>query len=141
MSQNEMLQLLGLFSVVTFIGSLIAVPWLIGRMQPDYFVTHWHKVDARHRRHPVLAAVIWLVRNGSGFCLLVAGVIMLFLPGQGLLTILVGLCLMDVPGKRRLLDRLAAIPSIQKALNWIRRKQGKAEFVFAETAINETQHP
>jgi len=45
---------------------------------------------------------------------------------------LIGLCLMDVPGKRRLLDRLASIPNIQKALNWVRRKQGKPEFVFAE---------
>jgi len=127
-----MLQLLGLFSVVTFVGSLIAVPWLIGRMQPDYFLTHWHKVEARHRQHPALALTIWMVRNGFGFCLLVAGIAMLVLPGQGLLTMLVGICLMDFPGKRRLIDRLAGIPQIQGALNWVRRKQGKAEFVFAE---------
>lgn len=127
-----MLQLLGLFSVVTFIGSLIAVPWLIGRMQPDYFLTHWHKVEARHRQHPALALTIRMVRNGFGFCLLIAGVAMLVLPGQGLLTMLVGICLMDFPGKRRLIDRLAGIPHIQRVLNWVRRKQGKTEFVFAE---------
>ena len=127
-----MLQLLGLFSAVTFVGSLIAVPWLIGRMQPDYFLTHWHKVEARHRQHPALAFMIWIMRNGFGFCLTVAGVAMLVLPGQGLLTMLVGICLMDFPGKRRLIDRLAGIPQIQGALNWVRRKQGKAEFVFAE---------
>jgi len=127
-----MLEFLGLFSLVTFVGSLIAVPWLIGRMQPDYFLTHWQRVDTRHRRHPALALAIWLGRNGVGLCLLVAGIAMLVLPGQGLLTMLIGLCLMDVPGKRRLLDRLASIPNIQKALNWVRRKQGKPEFVFAE---------
>ncbi|WP_319588427.1 hypothetical protein [uncultured Desulfobulbus sp.] len=41
-----------------------------------------------------------------------------------------GFCLMDFPGKRRLIDRLVGIPQIQRALNWVRRKQGKAEFVF-----------
>jgi hypothetical protein len=127
-----MLQLLGLFSLLTFIGSLVAVPWLIGRMQPDYFLTHWHKVDVRHRRHPAWALIALLLRNGFGFCLLVAGIAMLVLPGQGLLTMLVGICLMDFPGKRHLIDRLAGIPQIQRALNWIRRKRGKAEFVFTE---------
>jgi hypothetical protein len=125
-----MLQLLGLFSLVTFVGSLIAVPWLIGRMPPDYFLTHWQKVEARHRRHPALAMAIVLLRNGLGFCLLVAGIAMLVLPGQGLLTMLIGICLMDFPGKRRLVGRLAGISQIQRALNWVRRKQGKAEFVF-----------
>lgn len=122
-----MLELLGLFSLLTFVGSLIAVPWLISRMQSDYFVTHWHKVDARH---PILAVAVWCVRNTVGFCLLLAGIAMLFLPGQGLLTILIGICLMDIPGKRHLLDRLASNPHLQKGLNWVRRKQGKAEFVF-----------
>ncbi|WP_310598704.1 PGPGW domain-containing protein [Desulfobulbus sp.] len=130
MSHTAMLQLLGLFSLVTFVGSLVAVPWLIGRMQPDYFVTHWHRVNDRHRRHPALAVAIWLARNGIGLCLLVAGIAMLFLPGQGLLTMLVAICMMDVPGKRRLLDRLIGYDSIQTALNWVRRKQGKEEFVF-----------
>jgi hypothetical protein len=126
-----MLQFLGLFSVVTFVGSLLVVPWLIGRMQSDYFLTHRRKVDARHRRNPGLAVVIMLLRNGFGLCLIVAGIVMLVLPGQGLLTMLLGICLMDFPGKRRLIDRLSAIPRIQKTLNWVRRKQGKAEFVFA----------
>lgn len=130
MSSVEMLQVLSLLSAVTFVGSLIAVPWLIGRMRSDYFITHWQRVDSRHRRHPVLAVIIWMLRNGLGLCLLAAGVAMLVLPGQGLLTMLVGVCLMDVPGKRRLLDRLTGTPSVRKTLNWVRRKQGKDEFVF-----------
>ena len=66
------LELLGLFSLLTFVGSLIAVPWLIGRMQADYFLTHWHKVESRHRRHPVLTIAIWGFRNAVGLCLLLA---------------------------------------------------------------------
>ena len=132
MSHVEMLQLLGLFSLVTFAGSLIAVPWLIGRMQSDYFLTHWQQVDARHHRHPALTLIIWLLRNAFGLCLIVAGIAMLFLPGQGVLTMLIGICLMDFPGKRRLVDRLAGIPQVRQALNWVRRKQGKEEFVFGK---------
>ena len=48
--------LLGLFSLLTFIGSLIAVPWLIGRMQTEFF----HRADneplrERTRRLPTCA--------------------------------------------------------------------------------------
>jgi hypothetical protein len=132
MSTADLFKLLGLLSIVTFAGSLIAVPWLIGRMQADYFLTHWQKVEARHRRHPALALLIFCLRNGLGLCLAIAGIAMLVLPGQGLLTLLIGICVMDFPGKRRLLDRLSGMPQIQRALNWIRQKQGKEVFVFAE---------
>ncbi|NLX18553.1 MAG: hypothetical protein GXY53_04610 [Desulfobulbus sp.] len=132
MGDIGLLKVLGLFSVLTFFGSLLGVPWLIGRMQSDYFLTHRHRVNARHRCHPVLALIVFCIRNGIGFCLLLAGIAMLFLPGQGVLTIIIAICLMDFPGKRRLLDRLACNPQIISALNWVRRKQGKGEFVFTE---------
>lgn len=132
-----MFELLGLFSLVAFVGSLIAVPWLIGRMRADYFVAHWQEVEARHRRHPAVATLVWLLRNGFGLCLVVAGIAMLVLPGQGLLTILIGICLMDFAGKRRLIDRLAGNGHIQHALNWVRRQQGRPEFVFAEKSSQE----
>jgi len=129
MSAAVVLQALGLFSALTFVGSLIAVPWLIGRMRADYFIVHRHQTAVGHRR-PALALAAWLARNTIGFCLLLAGIAMLFLPGQGLLTILLAVCLMDVPGKHRLLDQLVDNSRMRTALNWIRRKQGKADFVF-----------
>ena len=132
MISHTLLQLLGLFSLFTFVGSLISVPWLIGRMQADFFLTHWQRVQSRHRRHPLIAAAILALRNGIGLLLAVAGIVMLVLPGQGLLTILLALCMMDFPGKRILLARIVRIPSIQQALNWVRRKRGKPEFVFAQ---------
>jgi len=132
MSLADMFKLLGLLSLVTFIGSLVAVPWLIGRMRADYFLTHWQQVETRHHRHPMMALVILLVRNGGGLLLVAAGLAMLFLPGQGLLTVLIGVCVMDFPGKRHLLDRLTQIPQIQKGLNWVRRKRGKEDFVFTK---------
>ena len=135
MSFADLLKLLGLFSFVAFLGSLIAVPWVIGRMKSDYFLTHWQQLETRHRRHPALALCIFVMRNAVGSVLVIAGVAMLVLPGQGLLTILIGICLMDFPGKRHLLDRLWQIPQVEQALNWIRRKQGKEEFVFPEKKV------
>ncbi len=132
MNPVDAFKLLGLLSLLTFVGSLVAVPWLIGRMRADYFRTHWQAVEARHRQHPALALLTLVLRNGFGLLLVLAGLAMLFLPGQGLLTILIGLCLMDFPGKRHLLQQLVARPGVRRTLNWIRRKRGKAEFVFAE---------
>lgn len=136
MTPADLLTLLGLLSVVTFVGSLVAVPWLIGRMRADYFLTHWQVVQARHRRHPALALTVFLARNALGLLLVAAGLAMLFLPGQGLLTVLIGVCVMDFPGKRGLLQRLVRGPKVQRTLNWIRRKRGKEPFVFAETVHN-----
>lgn len=130
MTPADLLALLGGLSVLTFVGSLIAVPWLIGRLRADYFLTHWQVVRARHRRHPALALTVFLARNTLGLLLVAAGLAMLFLPGQGLLTVLIGVSVMDFPGKRGLLQRLVRGPKVQRALNWIRRKRGKEPFAF-----------
>ena len=132
MNFDDILKLLGLFSFFAFFGSLVAIPWIIGRMKSDYFLTHWHQIEITHRRHPVLAFMILLMRNGLGIIFIIAGVAMLVLPGQGLLTILIGICVMDFPGKRHLLRRLWQIPQVERGLNWVRRKRGKEEFVFPE---------
>ena len=132
MSYAYLFKLLGIFSFVAFFGSLIAVPWVIGRMRSDYFLTHWQQLETRHRRHPALGFCIFVMRNGVGSILVIAGVAMLVLPGQGLLTILIGICVMGFPGKRHLLDRLWQVPQVEQALNWIRRKEGKEEFVFPD---------
>ena len=130
MNPEDMFKLLGLISLLTFVGSLIAVPWLIGRMRADYFVTHWQVVESQHRRHPALALTTLVLRNGLGLVLVAAGLAMLLLPGQGLLTILIGVCVMDFPGKRRLLQRLVSMSQVRQGLNWIRRKRNREEFVF-----------
>ena len=127
-----MLQVLGLFSLLTFVGSLIAVPWLIGRLPADYFITHWQQVEQRHQQHPLLALITLVLRNLLGLLLLLAGFAMLFLPGQGLLTMLIGLCMMNFPGKRRLLMVIVEQGSVQRGLNWVRKKGGKRAFRFSE---------
>ncbi len=129
-SSGQILQWLGLLSVVTFLGSLLAVPCLVYLMSPDYFIRHRLVVGERHRRHPLLAVLFFCLRNAAGGVLLVAGAAMLLLPGQGILTMLLGLSLMDFPGKHQLLERVVQNRKVQQSLNWIRRKGGKEDLIF-----------
>ena len=130
LTSSQVLPMLGIVSIVMFIGSLIAIPWLILRMKPDYFIRHRYEVIRRHCRHPVLTIVLFCLRNSLGICLIVAGFVMLLLPGQGILTMLIGLSLVDFPGKYRLFDKVVQNNRIQKSLNWIREKGGKEMLVF-----------
>lgn len=123
-----LLEWLGSLSVLTFIGSLIAVPWIIAKLPANYFIRHRMLVEDRHRRHPVAAAVILVVRNTIGVVLLGAGIAMLALPGQGIITILIGISLMDFPRKHLLVDFLVRRERVVRFLNWVRKKEKKPPF-------------
>jgi hypothetical protein len=118
---NDSLLFLFILSVVSFIGSLIAIPFLLIRLPSEYF-------DERHPRtwmqdhHPVLRIFGLLVKNVAGLVFLLAGTLMLFLPGQGLLTMLIGVSLMDFPGKRALERRIVGQPAVLRTINKLREK-------------------
>lgn len=115
-------------SLVTFVVSLVTVPWIIGRMPADYFLRAgkcWHTSPSRQVRFFTLIA-----RNCFGILLLAAGIIMLVTPGQGLLTILLGFLIMDFPGKRDIEHWLLKRKGLRRALNWVRKKQGQPPMVF-----------
>lgn len=126
----DVIEALGLLSVVTFIASLLVIPWLIGRLPASYFLRHRQKVDERHRRHPLVARIIFVLRNSVGLILLLAGMAMLVLPGQGLITILIGISFMDFPKKHQLEEVLVRRPGVIRSLNWLRRKQNKEPFLL-----------
>ena len=111
---------LGLISVGMFVGSLLAVPFLIARAPRDFFANE-QKPGARNPALKVL-------KNVMGLVLVLAGVAMLLLPGQGILTLIVGLALVDIPGKHALLVRMAKRPSAMRALNYVRKKAGREPF-------------
>ena len=127
---RDIVEWLGVLSVLTFIGSLLVIPWLIGRLPADYFLQHRHKVEERHKRHPLVARLIFVLRNGLGILFLLAGTAMLVLPGQGIITLLIGFSFMDFPKKHAMEDALIRRPGVAKALNWVRRKQKKQPFAF-----------
>jgi hypothetical protein len=117
------------FSVIAFVGTLIAIPAILIRLPPDYFKNHHHKPwFANH--HPVIRTLGLLIKNLAGIIFLLAGIAMLFLPGQGLLTMLLGILFIDFPGKHRLEQKLIQHPQVLKAINAFREKSGKPPFIF-----------
>lgn len=118
---------IGIISSICFLATLAIIPWIICRLEADHFL-HIYV----HNKHPLGGVHLRLLRYLLGVILFIAGLLMLFLPGQGLLTMILGLSLLDFPGKQKAVDKLLHIPSIQKALNWIRTKGGKNNFHYPE---------
>lgn len=124
------LWLLGIVSVVTFAGTLFAIPWLIVRIPTDYFALRKRRAIPWAEHHPAIRWLLLIAKNLLGGVLIVMGVIMLVLPGQGLLTILIGLVLLNFPGKYRLERWLVLRPPVRRSVNWLRRRAGRRPFVF-----------
>ena len=121
--ENEtLLWWLGIGSVVTFVGSLLLVPWLAARIPADYFMPRNRPASRLRQQHPALRLVLAILRNVLGILILLAGVAMLVLPGQGLLTIIIGLMLIDFPGKYRLEQWAIRQGPVHKSINWLRAK-------------------
>lgn len=131
-----------LFSLFTFIGSVIAIPWMVGRLGCNYFYAFTQQVEQGEARNKNGGFFVWtLVRNTLGLVLVALGVAMLVLPGQGIITLILGLSLLDFPGKRLLFAWLLKRKAVQRTLNWIRRKQGREEFVFSTSNEHRRKLP
>ena len=116
------------FSIAAFVGTLIAVPWMVVRIPADYFSRGKHAPQPA-RRHPLVHAAIVIGKNLLGVAFIVLGILMLVLPGQGLLTMLAGVVLVDFPGKHRVLQWLVARPTVLKSMNWIRERRGQEPLI------------
>jgi Putative transmembrane protein (PGPGW) len=115
---------LALLSLFTLFLSLILLPYVVRKIPSDYFLK-LSKEQPRLKGYDLKSVLILLFRNILGMLLLVSGIAMLFLPGQGLITIFVSLLLMNFPGKRRFVTYLTSKKSVQKSINWIRKKAKK----------------
>jgi hypothetical protein len=115
-------------SVVTFVGSLIAIPLILVRLPAHYF-------DERHPRiwlkdhDPPLRMLALGLKNLLGVLFVLAGIAMLVLPGQGVLTMLIGLSLMDFPGKLTLERKLVSTPLVLNTINLLRERFGRAPLI------------
>lgn len=127
---TETLVALTILSIVFFVGSLIAIPFILVRLPTDFF-------DIRVPRpwmedhHPVLRVLGHLVKNVVGAIFLFVGFLMLFLPGQGILTMLIGISMLDFPGKRKLEAKLIGQPAVLNTINGMREKFGKPPLIIA----------
>ena len=115
-------------SLVTLVATAIGVPWVVSRLPSDYFCRERREVWRLGAKGPVVKLVVGIAKNTLGALLVLLGIIMLITPGQGVLTMLVGLLLINFPGKYRLERWLVLRPGVLRALNWLRRKTGRAPF-------------
>ncbi|MDC8450565.1 MAG: hypothetical protein LV473_19740 [Nitrospira sp.] len=127
---TETLVTLTALSVVFFVGSLIAIPFILVRLPTDFFDT---RVPRRwmENHHPVLRLLGHLVKNVVGVIFLFVGFLMLFLPGQGILTMLIGVTMLDFPGKRKMEAKMIGQPAVLSTINNMRQKFGKPPLTIA----------
>ena len=111
---------LGTLSLIIFIFSLLTIKWLVALIPSDYFIK---KNNSEFRsNYPIFWLVSIIIKNLVGYTLIIGGILMLVLPGQGLFTIFVGLMLSNYPGKFYIERKFIAIPSVLRAINWLRKK-------------------
>jgi hypothetical protein len=132
---------MGVVSVLTFVGTLVVLPFVVARLPADYFVRDRQCHAASREQHMALRLIVLVVKNVLGLVFVLAGVAMLVLPGQGILTILIGLSLMDFPGKRTLERRFVQQPTVLQAINWMRRKAGQPPLIVppVDAAAEDTR--
>ena len=116
---------LGASSILIFIISILGISWFVAQIPEDYFLSSKRKPSKWQEQKPILRLTVLFGKNIIGVSLIIGGLLMLVLPGQGLLTIVTGLLLINYPGKYKLEQKLVAIPSVFRALNWIRVKANK----------------
>lgn len=121
----EVLIGMGVSSIFIFLISILGISWFVAQMPEDYFLLPKRQTSKWQQQKPILRFIVVVAKNILGLSLIIGGLLMLVLPGQGLLTIVTGLLLINYPGKYKLEQKLVLMPSIYKALNWIRFKAKK----------------
>ena len=121
----EVLIGMGISSIFIFLISILGISWFIAQIPEDYFLRSKRQPSKWREKKPILRFVVMFGKNLIGLSLIIGGLLMLVLPGQGLLTIVTGLLLVNYPGKYKLEQKLSSMPSIFRALNWIRLKAKK----------------
>jgi len=116
---------LGISSIFIFILSLLGVSWFVAQIPDDYFLSIKRTPSRLKEKVPFLRLLLLIGKNLLGVCLIAGGLLMIVLPGQGLITIITGLLLIDYPGKFQLEQKIVSMPSVLRALNWIRIKAKK----------------
>ena len=127
---NETLVTLTILSIFFFVGSLIAIPFILVRLPADFFDIRVPR-PWMENHHPVLRLLGHLVKNLVGAIFLFAGFLMLFLPGQGILTMLIGISMLDFPGKRTVEAKMIGQPAVLNIINGMREKFGKPPLIIA----------
>lgn len=124
-NHEAILPWLAIFSVLTFIGSLIVIPILVIHIPQKYFLHQKRNPAVNPGQNPGLRPVLLILKNVFGVLFVLAGLAMLVLPGQGLLTILIGIILVDFPGKFALERKIIQQKKVLSAVNRLRARAGR----------------
>ncbi len=121
---------LAVFSIVSFIATLVLVPVLVVRIPEDYFAEKKrHRWEPWAHEHPVVRWSLLIAKNLLGYIFIILGIAMLVLPGQGVLTILIGTMFINFPGKYRLERWVITRGPVLKTINRLRQRAGRAPLV------------
>jgi hypothetical protein len=124
-SHETIIPWLAIFSVLTFIGSLIVIPILVIHIPRKYFLHQKRNPAVNPSQNSGLRLLILILKNVFGVLFVLAGIVMLVLPGQGLLTILIGVILVDFPGKYTLERKIIRQKQVLSAVNRLRARAGR----------------
>jgi hypothetical protein len=114
------------FSALTFLASLVGVPYFLSRLPSDYFSRRERSaLGIPEGPMPPFRVALRVLRNLLGLVLVLLGIAMLVLPGQAIVTIIIGVFLMDFPGKRRFERWVIARPRVMRTLNSLRLRAGQ----------------
>ncbi len=129
---HETVKMMFIFSVVSFFAILLLLPIAIVMIPENYFIHHKRNNSMEKKKNVIFHYLFLIGKNILGAILFIAGLFMFFFPGQGLVTMLVGLMLLNFPGKEKLEFKIIKIPSVLKAINWIRIKADKCVLEVVE---------
>src|SRR5262245_64463639 len=87
---TEMLIWLTALSMVFFVGTLIAIPFILVRLPADYFDVRVPRTWMEDH-HPVLRLFGHIMKNLVGTIFVVAGFLLLFVLGEGILVMRLGI--------------------------------------------------
>ena len=118
------------FSIVSFIGTLLLVPVLVTRIPEDYFAEKKrHRWEPWAHEHPLIRWSLLIAKNSLGYIIIILGIAMLVLPGQGILTILIGIMFINFPGKYRLERWVVMRAPVLNTINKLRKRAGRAPLI------------
>ena len=119
---SSILSWLAISSLFIFFFSILAINFVIKIIPVDYFDSTKRELSPFKTSSPIIWLIFFIIKNITGYLLILGGILMLVLPGQGLLTILLGLIFSDYPGKYKLEKKLITIKPLYRYINWVRKK-------------------
>lgn len=121
---------MAVFSIFSFIGSLLLIPLLVIRIPEDYFAEKKrHRLEPWAHEHPIIRWSLLITKNILGYIFIILGIAMLVLPGQGILTILIGIMFINFPGKYRLERWVVMRDPVLNTINKLRHRAGRAPLI------------